>query len=240
MRILITNDDGLYASQLIPLIRWCKRHGEVTVVVPKYEQSGKSHSIELHKAFEAKEVELAPDITVWAVDSSPADCVRFAVLGLHKEFDLVISGVNRGLNVGVDVMYSGTAAAIFEAGILGIQGIALSTSPDHYEDCISKLDMVYDIFKKHGLLEVHDLYNVNIPGEAIGYRFTHQGGPYFTDDFVLQENDMYMPTGKCIYEDIKDFELDSDATTNGYISIMPLTIVRTDMEVFKKIKKWNK
>ena len=73
MRILITNDDGMHASQLIPLVRWCRKLGDVTVVVPKVEQSAKSHGIEIHKTFEAKQVELAPDVTAWAVDSTPAD-----------------------------------------------------------------------------------------------------------------------------------------------------------------------
>ena len=99
MRILITNDDGMHATQLVPLIQWCQKLGDITTVVPKVEQSGKSHGIELRTAFEAKQVELAPGITAWAVDSTPADCVRFAVMGLHKEFDLVISGVNRALMV---------------------------------------------------------------------------------------------------------------------------------------------
>jgi 5'-nucleotidase len=112
MRILIANDDGMHASQLVPLIQWARKLGDVTVAVPKYEQSAKSHSIEIHKSFEAKEVELEPGVTVWAVDSSPADCVRFAVIGLGLQFDLVISGINRGLNIGSDIMYSGTVAAV--------------------------------------------------------------------------------------------------------------------------------
>ena len=115
MKILITNDDGAGAVQLLPLICWCRRLGDVTVVVPKFEQSGKSHSIEIHKAFEAKQVALSEDVTIWTVDSTPADCVRFACSGLKLTFDLVISGVNRGLNLGHDTMYSGTFAAACEA-----------------------------------------------------------------------------------------------------------------------------
>ena len=111
MRILITNDDGMMAEALVPLIRLCRKYGDVTVFVPKYEQSGKSHSIEIHKPFEEKEVQLADDVTVWAVDSSPADCVRLAILGKKLDFDLVISGINRGFNIGVDIQYSGTAGA---------------------------------------------------------------------------------------------------------------------------------
>ena len=131
MRILITNDDGIHAAQLLPLIRWCRKIGDVTTVVPKVEQSGKSHGIEIHKPFEARQVEPEPGVTVWAVDSTPADCVRFAVLGLKLEFDLVISGINRGLNIGADMMYSGTVGAACEAVNLGLKAIALSTPPQY-------------------------------------------------------------------------------------------------------------
>ena len=128
MRILITNDDGVGAAQLVPLIKWCQKLGDVTTFVPKFEQSGKSHGFEIHKPFEAKQVELEPGLTVWAVDSTPADCVRFAILGLKLQFDLVISGINRGFNIGADQIYSGTVGAACEEIALGVPAIALSTS----------------------------------------------------------------------------------------------------------------
>jgi len=137
MRILITNDDSISASQLIPLIRWCQKLGEVTTVVPKFEQSGKSHSIELHKAFEVKLNHPEPGIDIYTVDSSPADCVRYAVLGMHKKFDLVISGINKGFNMGSDMLYSGTMAAATEAVLLGVKAIALSTSPAYYDHAVT-------------------------------------------------------------------------------------------------------
>ena len=103
MRILITNDDGVEAAQLVNLIKWCRRLGDVTVFVPKFEQSGKSHGFEIKKPFEVKQVELEDGVTVWTVDSTPADCVRYAVMGMNMKFDLVISGINRGYNVGKDI-----------------------------------------------------------------------------------------------------------------------------------------
>ena len=164
MRILITNDDSISATQLLPLVRWCQKLGEVTVVVPKYEQSGKSHSIELHKAFEVKKVMLE-DVEVITVDSSPADCVRFAVMGMRKEFDLVISGINKGLNMGVDIMYSGTAAAVFEAANLGIKAVAVSVQPSKYDHATEPLDDVLAYFREHKLFEKCGIYNVNVvPG----------------------------------------------------------------------------
>ena len=239
MRILITNDDGLSASQLLPLIRWCQKLGEVTAVVPKVEQSGKSHGIELHKSFEARLVELAPDVTVWSVDSTPADCVRFAILGQHMEFDLAISGINRGLNMGADMMYSGTIGAAGEAVNLGVQAIALSTSPENYDRAVESLDRVFAYIRENDLLAKNDLYNVNIPADPIGIRITRQGGPYYSDDFEPMENDHFHPRGKSVWKDQGNMELDTDATFAVYITITPLTIGKTDMTVFNALSNLN-
>ena len=235
MRILITNDDGLHASQLLPLIKWCRKLGEVTVAVPKVEQSGKSHGIEIHKPFEAKLVELEPGIKVWAVDSTPADCVRFAVLGLEQEFDLVISGVNRGLNIGTDMMYSGTVGAACEAVNLGLKAIALSTPPSYYDHATDHLDEVFEFVRKHDLLALNDIYNINIPANPKKILFTHQGGPYYSDRFPAIGNDMYRPEGYPIWEDSNDNTLDTDATLHGYISVTPLTTNKTNMEVYRHL-----
>lgn len=235
MRILVTNDDGLHASQLLPLIRWCRKLGDVTAVVPKVEQSGKSHGIEIHKPFEAKQVELSSDVVVWAVDSTPADCVRFAVLGLGLQFDLVISGVNRGLNIGSDAMYSGTVGAACEAVNLGIQAIALSTPPKYYDHATDHLDLVFEYILGKKLFSLNDLYNVNIPENPREIRITRQGGPYYSDDFPCIGNDLYRPTGKPIWEDRNDDTLDTDATMHGYITITPLTVDKTNYEAYHKL-----
>jgi 5'-nucleotidase len=239
MRILIVNDDGVGAEQLLPLIRWCEKLGQVTTVVPKFEQSGKSHGIEIHKPFEAKQVALAPDVTVWAVDSTPADCVRFAVLGLKKEFDLVISGVNRGLNIGTDMMYSGTVGAACEAVNLGLKAVALSTPPKYYDRATEHLDRILEFFRTHELLSGHNLYNVNIPGNPREIRITRQGGPYYSDDFPAIGDDLYRPTGKPIWEDRGDDTLDTDATLHGYITITPLTVDKTNYDVYRRLAAMN-
>ena len=82
MKILLTNDDGIYAEGLKHLVEWAKTKGEVVVVAPKSEQSGKSHSIEIHKGFGFKKVDLFEGVESYYVDSTPADCVRIAILGL--------------------------------------------------------------------------------------------------------------------------------------------------------------
>ncbi len=235
MRILLTNDDGMNAPQLVPLIRWCRRLGQVTAVVPKHEQSGKSLGIELYQPFEVKEVQLAGDVSALAVDSTPADCVRFAVLGLKKEFDLVISGINKGFNIGVDTQYSGTAGAAIEAATLGIKAIALSTSPADYDRVISQLDRVFDFVFDNGLLDLYGIYNINIPASPKGIRITRQGGAYYSDDFEKIGEDLYIARGKNVYEEKEGLELDTDAALKGYISIMPLAVDRTNFEIYKKL-----
>ena len=239
MKILITNDDSISSPVLAHLAAWAKRLGEVTVMVPKVEQSGKSHGIELHKAFEVLKVDLIPGVEAYTVDSTPADCVRYAVLGMHREFDLVISGINKGYNMGTDILYSGTAAGIFEAAILGIPAIALSTDPKSFDAALAQLDMVYDFFIRHGLMEKWSLYNVNFPPECKGIRITRQGGPLYSDDFPGIGDNLVMPTGKYVYENRDDMTLDTDATLHGYISITPLTIERTQLAVFNDLKHLN-
>ena len=236
MRILITNDDSVSAAQLPNLIRWCQKLGEVTVVVPEFEQSGKSHGIQLMHAFKAEQ-RMLEEFQVWTVDSTPADCVRFAVMGLHMEFDLVISGVNRGCNMGLDVMYSGTVAAIYEAAALGIPAVALSVPYPNYENATDHLDMVWDYFTENKLMEKHTLYNVNIPLNPKGICITRQGGPYYTDDFDPREGNLYMPVGRCIDENKGELTVDTDCVVSGYISITPMTLTRTDMAVFNLLTK---
>jgi 5'-nucleotidase len=241
LKILITNDDSISSPVLLPLIKWASKIGEVTTVVPKYEQSGKSHSIEIHKAFEVQKVEIEPGIEVYTVDSAPADCDRYAVLGLGMNFNLVISGINRGLNLGIDILYSGTAAGLFEAGCCGIPAVAISTEPDSFDDALANLDNIYNFFIEHKLLEKHSLYNINIPIGNKGIRITRQGGRYYSDDFAHEENNMVRPLGKPVFQPSGTDELDTDAVLHHkYVSISPMTVIRTDNRVFEELKFLNK
>lgn len=237
MRILITNDDGVFAPQLLALALWARKLGEVTVVAPKREQSGKSHGINLHDAFEVKQVDLASGITAYGVDSTPADCIRFARFGLNQDFDLVLSGINRGYNMGTDILYSGTAAAVFEAGVLGMRAVALSSSPEYCQPAASHLDRVFDFIFDNRLLDVCDLYNVNIPPDPGEICLTRQGGQFFADTFVNVGEDMYRAKGRCVYQDNGDDVLDTDAVMHGKISVMPLTVCRADMQAYEQLKK---
>lgn len=239
MRILITNDDGIYASGLIPLVKWAMKLGQVTVIAPKVEQSGKSHGIEIHKGFSLEKVELVDGVEAYALDSTPADCVRYAILGRKDQYDLVISGINRGLNVGADIMYSGTVGAICEAANLGVHALAFSTSPAYYDRAVEKLDMAYDFVREHQLLEKNMFYNINIPAEPTGIRITRQGGPYYSDEFTLRDGMVY-PHGIDVFQPCDSDEVDTDCVLRcGMISITPMTNQRANMPLFEQLRTLN-
>ena len=234
MKICITNDDGIRSEGLQRLVQWAQKLGEVYVYAPKVEQSAKSHAVEIHKPFEAKTDEVPGAVKAWAVDSTPADCVRFAVLGQHEHFDLVISGINRGLNIGQDIMYSGTCSAAMEAVALGINALALSTEPQTFDDAVAQLDSVWAYITEHDLYGKARLWNVNIPLNTTGeIRITRQGGPYYSDDFAPEGNDMYRPMGKEIYAPAVHSEFDTDCVLRDRcISLSPLTVDRTDWKAY--------
>lgn len=237
MRILIVNDDGMHAAALPHLIRWARGLGEVTCVVPKHEQSGKSQAIDFTQPVEIKQTEIAPDITVWAMDSTPADCVRFGVTGLGITYDLILSGINRGYNLGDDIAYSGTVGAIMEGGRLGIPSVALSTDVDTLDTALAQLDGWWDYMNAHSLLAKGSLYNVNFPREIPfkGVCLTYQGGEFYSDAFEYHGNDLYMQTGAPVHYDRCDLSIDIDAIYAGYISVTPMTFNKTDWNVLKAL-----
>ena len=240
MKILITNDDSISSEVLLPLAKWAKQFGEVTVVVPKYEQSGKSHCIEICKAFEVKQVSFDdPNIKAYTVDSSPADCIRFALEGMQTPFDFVISGINRGLNLGIDVLYSGTLGAVFEAATFGLPAIAISTEKGGFDEAMETLEEIKEYFICHDLMKKNSIYNINIPIHHKGIRITRMGDRYYADEFLPQGNDMYLPTYKNIKTESDDYNIDTNATLSGYISVSPLILNRTNLTIFEELNKLN-
>ncbi len=237
MRILITNDDAIEALGIKLLVEWAKKLGEVTVVAPKFEQSGKSHGIELMRPIEVLDRSSLYGVEAYSVDSTPADCVRYGILGLKRQYDLVLSGINNGANLGKDIVYSGTVGAIFEAAALEHKALALSTLRDSLEDASRYLDMAYDFVVKNRLLDLDPIYNINIPPKAEGVKITRQGRSYFSDEFVPIGNNLYAQKGFYTPDsDPDDIELDAVAVNKGLISITPMQNDRTDEDVYSLLK----
>lgn len=240
MKILLTNDDGLFAPGLESLLNFASRLGEVTVVAPKREQSGKSHSIEIHQKFEIKKVDYRRAKEAYSVDSSPADCVRFAFDRLGK-FDLILSGVNKGLNIGDDISYSGTCGAVFEGYFTKTPSIAFSTVMESFSHFEEKIDEIWSFITLNKLLEKNLLWNVNVPSNAKKIKITQQGGPYYQDWFKTDDGLIYHEVGHCVYSpSSSDLLYDTDCVLHDHdISITPLCGRRTEFSVFEKIKDLN-
>lgn len=239
MKILIVNDDGIQAPGIWELAKWAQKLGEVTVAAPKVEQSGKSQSIQLHEAFEVQKRDLAPGITGYAVNSSPADCVRYALTVLNEKFDLVLSGVNRGLNIGPELMYSGTAGAATEAAFHGINTLAISSKMAYYDRAVSHMDDIYDFVVRNELFSLNNFYNINIPNDTNGkIRVTRQGKFRYEDVFTEEApGKVAIPLGPRVYDGAGNGEYDIDAMMAGDISITPITLERTQMDVYWKLRE---
>ena len=236
MKILLTNDDGFFSAGLAALLEKAKTIGEVTVIAPLTEQSCKSHGIEVKKPFSVKKQTLADAAEAYAVDSTPADCVRFALEGLGKSFDLLLSGINRGFNLGKDILYSGTVGACFEAAAFGLKAVAVSTFPESPSTAVNELERLYSLFAERSLLTRAEVYNINVPENPKGILFTRQGGPYYRDHFTDLGDGTYIQQGYCVYDGSRDLRFDTDAVMNGYISVTPLTTERTDLAAYEIIK----
>lgn len=237
MRILITNDDGIEALGIKLLVEWAKKLGKVTVVAPKVEQSGKSHGIELHKPIEVLDRRELYGVEAYSVDSTPADCVRFGVLGMKRKYDLILSGINNGANLGKDIVYSGTVGAIFEAVAVDHKALAFSTLPGALEDAAKYLDMIYSFIIENKLLELNPIYNINIPKVANGVKITRQGRSFFSDEFVPIGNNLYTQKGFYTPDaDQNNITLDAVAVNHGLISVTPMQNDRTEEDIFRKLK----
>jgi 5'-nucleotidase len=161
---------------------------------------------------------------------------------LKEKFDLVLSGINKGVNLGGDIVYSGTVGAVFEAARLGVKAIAFSSFPDDQEGAAKYFDEVYEYIVNNGMFAENGIFNVNIPQEVKGIRMTYQGSPYFADAFELMEGseEIYVQVGAPIPDEYpEDLDRDTVAILHGYITVTPLLATRTNMETFHKFKKLN-
>ena len=199
MRILLTNDDGINAEGLKHLVNWAKTKGEVCVFAPKVQQSGKSLSIEIHNSYEVKKVDLFDGVEAYSVDSTPADCVRIAVLGMKKKFDLVISGINCGPNLGGDIHYSGTVGACFEAAQSGIKAMAVSAAFNSFDNAVKNIDRVFNEIQSKRMFDFAEILNVNFPEKGDEILITKMGPAIYSDEFEFLDGNMVKPCLVCLY-----------------------------------------
>jgi 5'-nucleotidase len=232
MRILLTNDDGIYAQGLAAIKQELDKLGKVIVIAPLTEQSAVGHTITISDPLKVIPIHRSGEFYGYGITGSPADCVKLGISCIMEQPpDVVVSGINRGENVGINVLYSGTVSAATEAFILGCTGIALSV--DNFKDPDYRAAAVFGA-RLAGLLAglkkpLPFALNVNCPSGPIesvqGVRITRQGDSRIVDEFFRRES----PRGTVYYWQggmtrIMDEAEDTDAIClkNGYISVTPI------------------
>ncbi len=240
MRILITNDDGVYSPGIAALAQVASRFGEVRVVAPDVEMSSASHSITASRPVTYKHTPLA-GFDAYRVNGTPGDCVMLGTT-LWERVDLVLSGINIGTNLGNALWHSGTLAGAKQAALLGLRGIALSAPATEREQ--PEFEMLKPWVAKvlEMLLQVPDLplVNVNFPARAPrGTVWTCQSVRHY-DGKVVPGKD---PMGRTHYwftvVPVQATEEGSDrwALEQGYVSITPLTLDLTDRRQLERVRQ---
>ena len=251
--ILVTNDDGIDSPGLHALAAALQRVGRVSVVAPNRNWSISGHHKTLRQFLRADPYPLAVEGVerAFACSGSPADCVALAVQGLlPSPPDLVVSGINRGANLGQDVTYSGTVAATFEAAIFGIPAIACSLDqrnpdPAAFAPAASVALQLAKTVLERGLPR-HTVLNVNFPNVAAdewrGLHVTYQGVRDYQDKLLIEADPSgrpyYWVDGKEPGGDWTAVGSDIWAVHHGYVSVTPLKLQMTDEELRDEIEQW--
>lgn len=246
--ILVSNDDGVHSAGILILAKALKKVGDVFIVAPDRERSTSSHSLTLHRPLRVIQISK----NIYAVDGTPTDCINLAVNGiLPKRPDIVVSGINKGGNLGDDVTYSGTVSAAMEGTLMGIPSIAMSlVARDNFDFTHASkfaVRLVRHVLKKG--LPKDTLLNVNVPdikgikGRALlTYKFTKLGKRVY-GDAIVEKTD---PRGKKYYwiggdnmQWTGSKDTDFEAIDNGYISISPIHMDLTNYSALKEIYDWK-
>lgn len=249
--ILITNDDGCQAPALQALATALSAVGRVTIFAPDHNWSAVGHTKTMHKPLRIDRRALPNGTPLISTTGTPSDCVGLALLGVVAEpLDLVVSGINQGVNLGQDVTYSGTLAAAMEAAVFGLPAIAASqeTGPTGQGDLEFAAAMVAQL-ARHVLargLPRDVLLNVNFPAlppaQVRGVQLTRLGRRIYRDVLIERLD----PKGRPYYwigGDPPDGEpvagTDVGALAQGYISITPLNLDMTDSAQLAELATWG-
>ncbi len=246
MKILLTNDDGIHSEALIGLYKVLSQAHECTVIAPERENSAIGHAITLMHPLRVRRMKIK-GMSGYAVSGTPADCVKIGLKALvKKKPDIVVSGVNIGLNVGANLIYSGTVSAAVEASISGISAISISQKLSKNMDLNigGRIMNQLLINLKKVLLSQKILININIPaGKIRGVKLTHQASSVSKESTEKRIDPRgiayYWLKGGLVSSD-KDKHSDETAVSKGYISVTPLHFDMTDYGVMKKLKNIDK
>ena len=249
MKILVTNDDGIDSAGIAALKKSLSEIAEVTVVAPRQEQSAVGHGITMQIPLRVQEYYIDGTFFGYAVDGTPADCVKMGMRNIMKEDpDLVVSGINHGSNTAINIIYSGTVSGAREAAIMDVPSIAISVTNHRVKDFSYAAEIAKMLALKineHGLA-LGTLLNVNVPDvpedEIKGILVTKQGKSKWDDIYEKRVDpygrDYYWLTGSMMEVD-KELEFDQVAIKNNFVAVTPIHFDLTDYETYNKLKTWN-
>lgn len=246
MRILITNDDGIHAEGICALARCLSREHQVVVVAPDSERSGAAHSITLTAPLRVRKAMIpgAPEVEAYKINGAPADCVILGCRALGIKPDLVLSGINHGYNLGVDVHYSGTVSAAMEGAMQGIPSMAVSmkgfTATDFSVPARVAAELIPE-FMQSGCM----LFNVNVPDvpyeQLKGIKYTRLSDRTYCAPFEKRTDprgcDYYWWPSWVPYDGDDQADNDERWTGEGYVSVTPIMTNSTDEAALGKIRR---
>lgn len=243
MEILLVNDDGIYAEGILTLARVLSKRHNVVIVAPHKQMSGTSHSLTFNAYLNYQQLEIIDNVKSYALNGTPADCVKFGIdVILKYKPDLVLSGINKGHNLGTDVIYSGTVNAAVEASVLGIKAIAFSQSvlDDSFlksaEFINDKLDKLVSLLPQ----DSSSILSINFPpnqGEQYkGSKVTTVGWRVYNDEYNYVPTKGYYITGHPLPNEKNHASSDEIAVGEGYVSISPIKVDFNDIQLFENIK----
>lgn len=244
MKILMSNDDGVFAKGLAVLHKTIASEHDVTVIAPDRNCSGASNALSLHQPLRIQQM----DSGFYSVNGTPSDCVHLGVNRFLKEDpELVVSGINHGANLGDDVIYSGTVAAATEGRYMGLPAIAVSLTSkkgEHFETAARVVLEIIQKLEKHPL-PANQILNVNVPDvpydELKGIKVTRQGRRHRAEGMVEDKD----PFGRQIFwygpagaEQDAGPGTDFEAVASGYCSVTPLSVDMTAYQSLDDMKDW--
>jgi len=249
MKILLTNDDGIYSEGIQILKKQLDNIAEVTVIAPDRERSTIGHAMTLRKPLRIKKVKVDGNFWGFSLDGTPADCVIVGLLEIMKDKkpDMVVSGINRGPNLGDDIFYSGTVSAAVEGAMRNVPSLALSIAG--FEDfkfesaALFTKKIATNLMKNN--LPLNLVLNINFPNidyeEIKGVEITRHGKRVYQDEVKI----IHDPQGTTHYwlggelpEGKIEPDTDFEAIHNKKVSITPLSLDLTDYQTIPKAKDW--
>lgn len=246
MKILITNDDGINARGIIALAKEISKKHEIIVVAPREQKSASSHSISIHNPIKIREEKLNENFKAYSLVGTPADCTQAGLSLLGGDIDIVISGINRGLNCGTDILYSGTVSAAVEGAIYSVPSIAISMDVDwskedeDYSKAAKWISKILDVAEKDYLKE-NVVLNVNVPNineeDIKGLKVCRLGkSTYKTNYILVEENEDKVYVTKGTRNDILEDDSDLYFLSQGYVTLTPLHFDFTNFKILDEVK----